>query len=86
MAVIFVVVLDAQVIIAYGFGIMIKMSKCACCGKEYKLSRKDKVLRKMVTLQSKMFPGLKEACEDSKDFCNDCWKKAVNPVAKAIKL
>jgi len=58
--------------------------KCPRCGKEFKLSFKDRLLRKSVSLQAKAFPVLKVACEEAKDYCNDCWKERVKPIAESI--
>jgi len=60
------------------------LNECPKCGKEYNPSRKDKSLRKMVSLQSMMFPALKEVCRKAKDYCNECWKAEVDPAARKI--
>ena len=38
----------------------------------------------MVSLQSMMFPALKEVCRKAKDYCNECWKAEVDPAARKI--
>ena len=59
------------------------MNKCENCGVEYELSRQDKLLRKVVSIQSRMFPLLKDVVEEAKNYCNDCWKAKVKPMAEA---
>jgi len=58
--------------------------KCPRCGKEFELSFRDKQLRKFVSLNAKLFLVLKVACEEAKDYCNDCWKERVKPIAESI--
>lgn len=60
------------------------MPKCLKCQKEFKLNTTDSLLRNIVSIQAKMFPGLKEAVEEAKDFCNDCWKAKVKPIAEGF--
>jgi len=58
--------------------------KCPRCGKEFELSFRDKQLRKLVSLNARFFPVLKVACEEAKDYCNECWKERVKPIAESI--
>ena len=59
--------------------------KCPKCGKEFKLNSKDKMLRKLVEAQAKLlFPVLAVACEEAKEWCNECWKERVKPTAEAV--
>lgn len=58
------------------------MDRCPKCGKDFKLSFKDKSLRRAIGFQARMFPALKKLIEKCKDYCNDCWKKKVEPKAK----
>lgn len=63
-----------------------KKKECPNCGKDLKLSKKDRALRKMVGLQAMIFPALQEACDKAKDYCNDCWKMSVLPAAQGIAI
>jgi len=59
-------------------------NRCPKCGKEFKLSKRDRTLRRLVALNAKLFPALEIACEEAKDYCNECWKAHVKPVAEKI--
>lgn len=60
------------------------MTECPMCGKEVKLTKKDRALRRQVKWAAKMFRGLREITEMAEPYCNDCWKEAVLPAAKGI--
>ena len=56
---------------------------CENCDEAYKLSKQDKILRKIVSVQSRMFPLLKDVVKEAENYCNDCWKAHVKPMAEA---
>ena len=55
---------------------------CPKCGEPKEISKKDRLLRKMVGANAMLFPSLHEVCDEAKGYCNDCWKEAVMPVAQ----
>jgi len=56
---------------------------CENCGVKYELSKQDRLLRKMVSVQSRMFPVLKDVVKEAENFCNEGWKAKVKPTAEA---
>ena len=68
------------------------MEKCEKCGKEYKLGRKDKMLRNgsetilnmAGPLLDLMAPGVKEAVHKAKHYCNTCFHQEIDPYTTAI--
>ncbi|MHA1829051.1 MAG: hypothetical protein ACTSX6_10450 [Candidatus Heimdallarchaeaceae archaeon] len=57
---------------------------CPKCGKKKEISSRDYFLRQIVSLLSSVFPDLRDICKEAKDYCNDCWKNEVFPIAKNI--
>lgn len=60
------------------------MSECEKCGCNYKLSKRDSLMRKMVELNARMFPALQTIVDEAKDYCNLCWKARVKPAAETM--
>jgi hypothetical protein len=61
------------------------LSKCSKCQKEFSLTNQDKLLRNLVATQSKILsPLLADACKEAKEWCNDCWKERVKPIAESL--
>lgn len=58
------------------------MKICEKCGKEYTVSMKDNALRRLVSVQARLFPALKDLIETAANYCNECWKDVVKPAAE----
>lgn len=60
------------------------MPTCPKCGKDYELTKGDKVLRRSIGLAARAVPVMKDSYENSKDYCNDCFKSYFQDVGKII--
>lgn len=60
------------------------MSKCTKCGKKYKLSRRDRTLRKLVAANARLFPAFKTIVDGAKGHCNTCYKQVALKAGHAM--
>jgi hypothetical protein len=60
------------------------MPTCLKCGKDYELGKQDKALRRMIGLQARVVPVMKDTFERAKDCCNECFKAEFKMIGQAI--
>jgi hypothetical protein len=60
------------------------MKKCEKCGKEYEVSKRDMLLRKLAEANSRLFPTFHTVMAGAKNYCNECFKETVVPAGEAM--
>lgn len=63
---------------------MTKIKKCEKCGKEYEVSKRDQLLRKLAEANSRLFPTFHTVMLTAKNYCNECFKETVIPTGEAM--